>query len=99
MNSYLFSWDENKNKSNIKKHGVSFKEARTVFNDENGLYSFDTSNSQDEERFNVIGFTNQLKLLVVCHCYMENDTVIRIISARKASRNEEERYGGEHYGQ
>ena len=94
MNDFIFDWDKDKNKANIKKHGISFIEAATVFNDARALYSYDAEHSYDEDRFNVIGFSNTSKLLVVCHCYKENDTIIRIISARKATNNEETLYGG-----
>jgi len=90
-----FKWDPEKNKENIKKHGVSFEEARDVFYDDNALYLDDTNHSYGEERFLVVGFSKIYKLLTVCHCYRENDAVIRIISARKATFYEKILYGEE----
>lgn len=87
-----FEWDENKNQTNIKKHGVSFEEACSVFNDEDALIINDESHSQNEERFILIGFSYKYNLLIVCHCYRQNDSVIRIISARKATKTEKKEY-------
>lgn len=87
-----FIWDKTKASSNERKHGVSFDEAMTVFNDENGRVIFDPDHSEDEDRFILLGLSSSLKMLVVCHCYRENDSQIRIISARKATRNETEQY-------
>jgi len=89
-----FDWDENKNNANILKHGISFYEAMTVFDDDNALYKPDTSHSDNENRFIILGFSTNPRLLVVCHCYKESETVIRIISARKATNSEREQYGG-----
>jgi uncharacterized DUF497 family protein len=94
LNNYLFQWDENKNESNIHKHGISFDEAWTVFGDENAVFIADEDHSFYEERFIVIGYSDKPRLLVVCHCYRESDTVIRIISARKADKKERDLYGG-----
>jgi uncharacterized protein len=87
-----FSWDPKKNTTNIKKHGVSFSEAQTIFYDENAIKYYDPDHSEDEDRFIMLGLSVQLRILVVCHCYRENDSVIRIITARKASNNEEDAY-------
>jgi len=87
-------WDENKNRENIKKHNVSFEEAETVFYDPNGKLINDPDHSIDEERFVFLGLSKLLHLLVVCHCYRENDETIRIITARKATKKEEKYYGG-----
>lgn len=89
-----FEWDENKNKANIRKHGISFNEAITVFADENALLTVDEDHSRQEERFIILGLSQNTRLLVVCHCYRESDAVIRIISARKATRQEASYYGG-----
>jgi uncharacterized DUF497 family protein len=89
-----FVWDENKNQANINKHGVSFSEAMTVFDDDEALYKMDTDHSIHEDRFIILGQSKKLRLLLVCHCYREGDTVIRIISARKASNSESKQYGG-----
>ena len=94
MQDIIFSWDESKHKANIQKHGVSFVEAMTVFDDENALYKFDADHSQQDERFIILGCSMNLRLLVVCHCYRESNKVIRIISARKATNTEAKQYGG-----
>lgn len=87
-----FEWDKRKEKANIKKYGISFEEARTVFYDENAIQFFDPDHSDDEDRFILLGISFKLRLLVVCHCFRESDSVIRIISARKADSNEENEY-------
>ncbi len=93
MKAISFKWDTKKAKENIKKHSVSFEEASTVFSDPNARMIFDTEHSGDEERFIILGISSALRLLVVCHCYRENDMIIRIISARKATRKEQKQYG------
>ena len=87
-----FEWDEDKNQINIKKHGISFEEAASVFEDEESLVLKDESHSNNEERFLLIGFSFKANMLVVCHCYRDNDADIRIISARKATSKERGRY-------
>lgn len=87
-----FEWDENKNSINKKKHKISFEEARTVFYDEEALVIDDPEHSEDESRFIILGLSQRANLLVVCHCYRASDTVIRIISARKATTTEERQY-------
>ena len=89
---YFFDWDENKNRINLEKHGISFDEASTVFFDERALLFDDPEHSVDEDRFLLLGMSDTAKVCIVCHCYRESDTVIRIISARQATRKEEERY-------
>lgn len=93
MGNIKFEWDENKNRINQKKHGVSFDEAKTVFYDEEALVIDDPEHSEEEERFIILGLSSRANLLVVCHCCRDSDTVIRIISARKATRTETEYYG------
>lgn len=93
MNEISFSWDERKNQSNQTKHGISFEEATTVFADENARLIHDSVHSQNEDRFIILGFSAKLKLLVVAHAYRQDETEIRIISARKATRNERNQYG------
>ena len=88
-------WDENKNQENIMKHHVSFEEAETVFFDPNGKLMNDPDHSDNEERFIILGLSKMLRLLVVCHCYRENDEIIRIITARKATKREAKYYGGQ----
>ena len=87
-------WDEDKSRENIKKHRVSFEEAGTVFYDPNAKLINDPDHSDEEDRFVILGLSKLLNLLVVCHCYRENDEIIRIISARKATSKEAEYYGG-----
>ena len=87
-----FEWDENKNAVNRKKHGVSFEEAQTVCYDDNALLINDPDHSEEEERFILLGFSRRANMLVVCHCYRQGESVIRIISARKATPNEARAY-------
>lgn len=93
MGNIKFEWDENKNRINQKKHGISFDEATTVFYDEEALVIDDPEHSEEEERFIILGLSSRANLLVVCHCCRDSDTVIRIISARKATRTETGYYG------
>ena len=88
-----FKWDENKNRKNKREHGVSFEEAQTVFLDENAIRFFDPDHSEEEDHFIMLGISFKLRVLVVCHCYRENDEVIRLISARKADKDEIRDYG------
>lgn len=94
MDEIRFEWDENKNAINKGKHGVSFEEATSVFYDEDALVISDPEHSAEEERFIILGMSSRANLLIVCHCYREADAVIRIISARKATKNEEKAYQG-----
>jgi uncharacterized DUF497 family protein len=87
-----FEWDAPKAAANLRKHGVSFEEARTVFLDENALLRPDEDHSGDEDRFVLLGVSGRLRTLVVCHCYRQEDAVIRLISARKASSDERRQY-------
>jgi uncharacterized DUF497 family protein len=89
-----FTWDPHKNEINIRQHGISFDEARTIFFDESGKLIDDPDHSQSEDRFILIGMSSKFRLLIVCHCYRSNDDEIRIISARKASKNESLIYKG-----
>jgi len=93
MIAISFIWDEKKARENLKRHKISFEEAQTVFSDPNARMIFDPEHSGDEERFILLGISSGLKLLVVCHCYREDDMVIRIISARKAKKSEQKQYG------
>lgn len=92
MDRIKFEWDENKNRINKSKHKISFEEAKTVFYDEEALVIDDPKHSSEEERFIILGFSKRANLLVVCHCYRESESVIRIISARKATKSEERQY-------
>jgi uncharacterized DUF497 family protein len=91
MSQIRFEWDPRKAKSNAKKHGVSFEEARSVFFDEQALFLEDPQPLQEEERFILLGVSASIRLLVVVHALRERD-VIRIISARKATRSETRQY-------
>lgn len=92
MDDIIFQWDEHKNSINKKKHRISFEEAQTVFEDTEALIIDDPDHSIGEERFIILGFSNQANLLVVCHCYRDNDNIIRIISARRATPHESQQY-------
>ncbi len=92
MKYIQFEWDDQKNKSNERKHGVSFEDARTVFNDENAIEYFDPDHSVTEDRYILLGLSLKINVLVVCHCFRQSDEVIRIISARKADKTEEFEY-------
>lgn len=92
MKSLEFIWDSQKDKENQRKHGVSFEEAKTVFYDENARIIYDPDHSVEEDRFILLGLSAGLRLLVICHCYREKESVIRIISARKATKREQQQY-------
>lgn len=87
-----FEWDENKNAINKRKHGVDFFEASSVFCDDNAIMFDDPDHSVEEERFLLIGMSKSLKVLMVCHCYRGLDDVIRLISAREATKTEADYY-------
>ena len=87
-----FEWDPVKNETNIKKHGVDFAEAETVFEDEKAVTIFDAGHSSDEDRFIIIGISRKLRELTVCHCYRNGEEITRIISARRATNNETKLY-------
>ena len=88
-----FEWDPRKDQANQKKHGVSFEEAQSVFFDENAVQFYDEDHSGHEHRFILLGLSIRSKILVVCHCERESGDVIRIISARKATKSESKYYG------
>jgi hypothetical protein len=87
-----FTWDPRKAAENERKHGVSFREAQSVFADEHALLIDDPEHSADEPRFILMGLSVRLRILVVVHGCRESEEIIRIISARKASRRERENY-------
>ncbi len=87
-----FEWDPVKDAINRRKHGVSFEEAATAFYDEFGRIIHDSEHSEDEDRFVLLGMSLVPRLLVVCHCYRESDTVIRVVSARRANKKEAAEY-------
>ena len=88
MKALRCEWDDAKSRANQRKHGVSFPEAQTVFFDENALEFYDDTHSEWEDRFLLLGLSAQLRVLLVCHCLRDEGSVIRIISARKATRRE-----------
>lgn len=92
MGDLRFEWDAAKSRQNVRKHGVAFEEAQTVFVDDRAIRFYDPDHSHDEDRFIMLGMSYKLRILVVCHCYRERDSVIRIISARKANRQEAKQY-------
>ena len=94
MDGLKFEWDRRKESANRKKHGVSFAEAKTAFFDENARVIADPDHSDEEDRFILLGLSSQLRLLIVCHCYREDQDTVRIISARKANRSERHEYEG-----
>ena len=92
MNSIKFEWEASKAASNVQKHGITFEEARTVFFDERARLINDPDHSESEDRFILLGFSSSLRVIVVCHCYRAEGTVIRIISARKTATTETKAY-------
>ncbi len=92
MKKMIFEWDDTKNGINQTKHDISFEEAQTVFFDERALEFDDPDHFVDEERFLLLGFSQSLKVLVVCHCYRSEESIVRIISARKATNKEQNVY-------
>ena len=89
-----FEWDDKKAASNLRKHGVGFPEAQSVFYDEYAIQFFDDEGSSEEDRFLMLGYSNRGRILIVVHCERSEGEVIRIISARKATSTEREHYKG-----
>jgi hypothetical protein len=92
MNKIHFEWDEAKARSNERKHHITFSEASSVFYDESAIEFYDELHSEWEDRFLLLGMSAKCHLLLVCHCYKEVNGTIRIISARKATKNESKHY-------
>ncbi|HMO86814.1 MAG TPA: BrnT family toxin [Lacipirellulaceae bacterium] len=92
MSGLDFEWDPRKAALNRRKHGVSFDEAATAFADEQALVLADPDHSDREDRFVLLGLSAALRILVVVHCYREGETVIRLISARRADPTEQHQY-------
>ena len=88
MRMFEFEWDPEKAESNLKKHGVSFEEAKSVFYDDFAIQFYDEAPGGDEERFILLGMSSLLRILTVVHCERGNDNILRIISARKATKTE-----------
>ncbi|HRI56055.1 MAG: BrnT family toxin [Anaerolinea sp.] len=92
MSDFRFVWDSAKAAQNQRNHGVSFEEARSVFFDENARFESDPDHSVDEDRFLLLGMSYAFRILLVVHCYREEDHMIRLISARKATKTERRQY-------
>ena len=92
MKALRFEWDEAKNRTNQRKHGVSFAEAQSVFFDDQAVEFYDDEHSEWEDRFLMLGLSAKLRLLLVCHCVRHGGSVIRIVSARKATKKEQGLY-------
>lgn len=92
MSDIRFEWHDAKAQSNRRKHGVSFEEARSVFYDDNAMRIPDPEHSDDEDRFVMLGMSQVLRVLVVVHVFREDDSVIRLISARRATKHEQRQY-------
>ena len=95
MGSISFSWDDRKNNINTKKHRVTFEEAQTVFFDDNAIEFFYPDHSKFEDRFLMVGLRCRSRILVVSYCFRKDNTEIRIISSRKATKNEQKVYNRE----
>lgn len=94
MSQLFFEWDNEKNRINQQKHGVSFEEAKSVFWDDNAIQFWDEEHYEMEDRFLLLGISSKMRILLIVHCYREKESVIRIISARKATKKESKHYGG-----
>ena len=92
MSEIDFDWDPRKADSNLRKHGISFEEASSAFYDEHARLMYDPDHSEDEDRYILLGVSEESRFLMVCHLYKENDRLIRIISARPATKNERRQY-------
>ena len=90
-----FEWDKSKASSNKRKHGISFEEAQSVFYDDYAIQFFDDENSNEEDRFLILGHSNQSRILLICHCEKDAGNLIRIKSASKATAKERKLYKGE----
>lgn len=92
MQGLTFDWDPDKAQLNKSKHGISFEEAQTAFYDENARLIYDPDHSESEDRFLLLGLSTSMRLVVVSHTYRAEETIIRIISARKATKQEQRQY-------
>jgi uncharacterized DUF497 family protein len=92
MAELRFQWHSAKAAANAQKHGISFDEASSVSSDDHALLLADPDHSVTEDRFILLGLSAYLRALVVVHCYRESDEVVRLISARKATRSERAQY-------
>ena len=87
-----FEWEPRKATATVKKHGITFEEAKSVFYDDHAKLLDDPDHSDEEERFVLLGLSHTLRVLLVCHCYRSEGNIIRIISARKATTKESKDY-------
>ncbi|MBE9099240.1 BrnT family toxin [Vacuolonema iberomarrocanum] len=92
MVEIIFEWDDDKAQQNELKHGVSFEEAQSAFYDERARLIYDPDPSQDEERYILLGMSTTFRLLIICHVYRQSNEIIRIISARQATKREKQQY-------
>ena len=92
MENLRFAWDKKKAAGNFRKHNISFEEATSVFFDEYAIEYPDPDHSEEEDRFIMLGLSRKLRVLLVCHCFREDESVIRIISARKGDESESMSY-------
>ena len=92
MSALRFEWDPKKAAANERKHGVTFDEDTTVFSDDHGVLLDDPDHADDEDRFLLLGLSANLRTVVVCHAYQAAEDVIRLISARKATKRERGAY-------
>jgi uncharacterized DUF497 family protein len=92
MTTLRFEWEPRKATANVKKHGITFEEAKSVFYDDHAKLLDDPDHSDEEERFVLLGLSHTLRVLLVCHCYRSEGNIIRIISARKATSKESKDY-------
>lgn len=88
MSELKITWDPRKAQANLRKHGVSFEEAQSVFYDEHATLFFDEDHSEREDRFLLLGLSSNFRVRLICHCYRQSEEVIRIISARRATQSE-----------
>ncbi len=95
MKSISFSWDDRKNLANKRNHRVSFEEAQSIFFDEHAIEYYDPGHSESEDRFLMLGLSYQVQVLVVSYTLRKDETEIRVISARKATKMEQKAYAGE----
>ena len=94
MDELVFEWDSEKDRTNQKKHGVSFEEAKSVFYDDSAIQFWDEYHSDLEDRFLLLGRSSKMRILLIVHCFREPGSVVRIISVRKATKTESKQYQG-----
>ena len=94
MDELVFEWDSEKDRTNQKKHGVSFEEAKSVFYDDSAIQFWDEGHSDLEDRFLLLGRSSKMRILLIVHCFREPESVIRIVSVRKATKTESKQYQG-----